>query len=63
MNKLSARIRPTIAFARQFTTEPISSDFHNKFKSMIRVDLAGETGADNIYAGQMAILGMLVPCK
>ena len=28
-------------------------------QSIIRVDHAGELGADRIYAGQMAVLGML----
>lgn len=29
--------------------------------SIIRVDHAGELGADRIYAGQMAVLGISVP--
>lgn len=29
--------------------------------SIIRVDHAGELGADRIYAGQMAILGIIIP--
>lgn len=29
--------------------------------SIIRVDHAGELGADRIYAGQMAVLGIIVP--
>jgi len=28
--------------------------------SIIRVDHAGELGADRIYAGQMAVLGMIL---
>lgn len=49
-----------LTFVRHFTTDPVSSNCPVKVKSMIRVDLAGETGADNIYAGQMAVLGTLV---
>lgn len=30
-----------------------------KLDSLIRVNHAGELGADRIYAGQMAVLGML----
>lgn len=29
-----------------------------EIQSIIRVDHAGELGADRIYAGQMAVLGM-----
>lgn len=32
---------------------------NKKLDSLIRVNHAGELGADRIYAGQMAILGML----
>lgn len=33
------------------------SSNHPDFHSIIRVDHAGELGADRIYAGQMAVLG------
>lgn len=32
---------------------------NQKLDSLIRVNHAGELGADRIYAGQMAVLGML----
>lgn len=32
---------------------------NNKLDSIIRVNHAGELGADRIYAGQMAVLGAL----
>lgn len=32
---------------------------NKKLDSLIRVNHAGELGADRIYAGQMAVLGML----
>lgn len=38
---------------------PLSEKSRAIMKRMIRVDHAGELGADRIYAGQMAILGEL----
>lgn len=32
---------------------------NKKLDSLVRVNHAGELGADRIYAGQMAVLGML----
>ena len=37
---------------RRYTTRP-----HSSIDRIIRVDHAGEFGADRIYAGQMAVLG------
>ena len=42
-------IRPR---TRHYATRP-----HPSIDRMIRVDHAGERGADRIYAGQMAVLG------
>lgn len=33
---------------------------NTKLDSLIRVNHAGELGADRIYAGQMAVLGVLI---
>lgn len=35
---------------------------NKKLDSLIRVNHAGELGADRIYAGQMAVLGVLKRC-
>lgn len=35
---------------------------NKKLDSLIRVNHAGELGADRIYAGQMAVLGVLKKC-
>lgn len=39
------------------TSATTASSLHEKLDSIIRVDHAGELGADRIYAGQMAVLG------
>lgn len=55
MNTQRAKIRPLFNLIKQYSTE--ASSVSSDVKTMIRVNLAGETGADKIYAGQMAVLG------
>lgn len=48
----SRGVSAAVSFTRSFTSRP-----HPTIDRMIRVDHAGEFGADRIYAGQVAILG------
>lgn len=50
-------IKSNFNLIRQFHFEPRSS-YPVNIKSMIRVNLAGEAGANKIYAGQMAVLSI-----
>jgi len=45
---------------RLASTSAATSASEKVLDSIIRVDHAGELGADRIYAGQMAILGIVV---
>lgn len=54
----SNRLRPVFAVIKNLQRES-STLTPVDIKSMIRVNLAGETGADKIYAGQMAVLGTM----
>lgn len=53
---------PTSSTTRHFSSESSSAKNERKLKELrdriIRVDHAGEYGANRIYAGQMAVLGM-----
>lgn len=53
----NSRICSTISVIKQLRRQS-SSGTAVDIKSMIRVNLAGETGADKIYAGQLAVLGI-----
>lgn len=55
MNLQNYKIRPILRLVRQYSSE--TPTLTPDVKTMIRVNLAGETGADKIYAGQLAILG------
>lgn len=57
MNSQSTKLRPILKCMRLYSTE--TSSPCTDIKTMIRVNLAGETGADKIYAGQLSVLGML----
>lgn len=46
---------------RLASTSAATSPSRKVLDSIIRVDHAGELAADRIYAGQMAVLGILVP--
>ena len=46
------RLHSSVLHIRTFVTRP-----HPTVDRIIRVDHAGEYGADRIYAGQMAVLG------
>lgn len=45
------------SLSRLMSSEATSTRASNLVDSIVRVDHAGELGADRIYAGQMAILG------
>lgn len=45
---------------RLASTSAATSTSRKLLDSVIRVDHAGELGADRIYAGQMAVLGIVV---
>lgn len=53
--------RPTslrvISHVRRYSSQVKSQKLHEMRDRMIRVDHAGEYGANRIYAGQMAVLG------
>lgn len=46
---------------RMASTSAATSESGKTLDSIIRVDHAGELGADRIYAGQMAVLGTIIP--
>lgn len=46
---------------RMASTSAATSAAGKILDSIIRVDHAGELGADRIYAGQMAVLGIIIP--
>lgn len=53
-------LKPRLGFVRYLSTNSIGPRRTAKGRlmdSIIRVDHAGEFGADRIYAGQMAVLG------
>lgn len=55
---LIGRLRPSVfAVARRGTRSASTAQRREMYERMIRVDHAGEFGADRIYAGQMAVLG------
>lgn len=51
-------VRQNILFSRMIFQRGLHGA-SKKLDSLIRVNHAGELGADRIYAGQMAVLGML----
>jgi len=51
------RLRSIESISKIFCRHDSSSSTSVDIQSLIRVNLAGETGADQIYAGQMAVLG------
>lgn len=53
------RLRPVFVVIKNVHRESSTTSTPVDIKSMIRVNLAGETGADKIYAGQMAVLGTM----
>ena len=57
MIKVGVRTRSVTNFLSVLRRNESTSQTPPDIKAMIRVNLAGETGADKIYAGQMAVLG------
>ena len=51
------RLRSMKSISKTICRNKSSSGASTDIGSLIRVNLAGETGANQIYAGQMAILG------
>ena len=49
--------RGTVRFISSNSAAPLRTKKGRLLESIIRVDHAGEFGADRIYAGQMAVLG------
>ncbi|CAL9700728.1 unnamed protein product [Knipowitschia caucasica] len=56
---LKHKVRPLPVNSRCYSVIPpsLDSDEKNMLEMMLRVDHAGEYGANRIYAGQMAVLG------
>lgn len=55
---INKMILPKISFSRTMCQRSLHGA-SKKLDSIIRVNHAGELGADRIYAGQMAVLGVV----